>query len=462
MSTRVDLVITGAEVITGGYGPFIADVAIADGKIAGISMPGSMHGAEQIDARSLVLLPGAVDLHVHLRDPGLEHKETFADGTAAAACGGVTTVCDMPNTRPPVINVERFEAKRKIAQAQAHVDFGLWAGGMKLDEFRGLQAEGALGLKIYMNRSHRADDPYTSELSMPDGDALRDTLARCAELDMLAAVHVCNHEAEAAERARLSSVTRTDAKAVCRSYRNEGALDGLSRVIEAARVTGARVHIAHVSLAPITALGLVEQARCQGVAITCESGPPALLEADLDRLGVFGVPFAFPPEEAAAYWDAIRDGLIDAIATDHAPHTRAEKEAGNDDVWAAPPGYPGVETSLPLMLDAALRGNFTLARLVEVMSTGPARIANLPRKGSIAVGADADLVLVDPNGEHVVDENLLHSKAGWSPFHGRALRGRLVRTILRGQTIAADGQLLEIAPSGRQVAPEPRKAATSS
>jgi dihydroorotase len=273
-------------------------------------------------------------------------------------------------------------------------------------------------------------------------------------------VHVADHEREASARAELSAMGSTDARLVVRSYRSDGVLAGLARVLAAARATATPVHIAHASLAPTTAIDLIAEARRDGIRVTAECGPPALHEDELDHLGVYGVPFAFPPGEVEFYWAALADGRIDLVATDHAPHTRADKDLGRENVWDAPPGYPGVETSLPLMVDAVLGGRLDWARLVQLTSAAPARLCGLERKGAIRPGMDADLVVIDPGGSSVVEVDRLHSRAGWSPFEGRRLAGRITATYLRGRLVAADSDLVAPEAAGRFLAPQSRPTAT--
>ena len=452
------LLIAGGTVVLPG-GPVRADVAVRDGVISAVGEPGTLTADEVVDARDHVVLPGAIDVHVHFRQPGFESKEDFGTGSAAAACGGVTTVCDMPNTHPPVTTAERFRAKRELVSGTSHVDFALWAGGTDLQELPAMAALGAVGVKVYMNRSRRVDDPYAAELSMPDDDTLRAVFQSSGALGRPVAVHVADHEQEARVRAELRAVSISDARLVCRSYRSAGVLDGLDRVLAAAMDTGCRVHIAHASLAPVSAIDAIAAARRSGARVTAECSPPALLENDLDRLGVRGVPFAFPPEDAAYYWTALADGRIDLVATDHAPHSSSDKDLGRHDVWAAPPGYPGVETSLPLMVDAVLGGRLSWQRLTELMSAAPARLCGLRTKGAIAPGADADLVVVDPRATTTVDAERLHSKAGWSPYDGRRLAGALVATYLRGRPVAQDGELVPGPPAGRFLTPTPEEPA---
>jgi dihydroorotase len=447
----LDLVIANGEVVTPA-GREHADVGVRDGRIADIGSAGTVTADQRIDARGLLVLPGAIDMHVHLREPGLERKEDAWHGTRAAAAGGVTLVADMPNTVPPVASADVLTAKARRIADSAWVDVALWAGGTDVAAFAGMQAAGAIGLKVYMTRSLRASDPYSDALAMPDDDTFREVLRESARLGWPVAVHVCDPELEAAERERLRRLAHDDARLVCRALRGPGAAVALRRVLDLADETGARVHIAHISLAPAASVDVLRLARSRGSAVTCELAPPALAEDELVRIGSLGTPFAFPPHECEFYWQALADGTIDCVATDHAPHTRDDKLA-TPDAWSAPTGYPSVETSLPLMIDAALAGRMSLERVVELTAAAPARILGLEHKGELAVGADADIALVDAGARTVVDERRLHSKAGWSPFHGRSLAGRIVATLLRGVVVARDGEIVGEHPSGRIVQP---------
>lgn len=448
----LDLVVRNGRVALPS-GLAAVDVGVTDGRVAVIGEPGTVRAEDAIDARGQLVLPGAVDMHVHFRDPGLEHKEDFDHGTAAAACGGVTTVCDMPNTRPPVVTGERFEAKVRQVAPKAWVDFGLWAGGTAVDELSRMAAAGAVGLKVYMNRPRTAGDPYSNELSMPDDAVFMAVLRASAEIGWPVSVHVASPAIDHARAEELRGRAPDDAGAVCHSYRAPASVEALHRLLLFTELTGARTHVAHVSLNHVAFLDVLAEARGRGRRFTVEVAPPALDTDELGRLGARGVPLAHAKDERARYWRALAEGLVDAVATDHAPHTRSEKDT---DVWLAPPGYPGVETSYALVLDAALGGRLTLERAVEVMAAAPARILGLGAKGVIAPGRDADLVLVDPGGEWVVDEAALRSKAGWSPYHGRRLRGAFRATLLRGRLVARDRALVAAAPSGRMAARVPR------
>ncbi len=447
---------TGQTVLRGALcvlpsGAQVADIAIFDGVITAIGKLGCLSGNEVIDLDGLVLMPGAVDMHVHFRDPGFSHKEDFAHGTAAAACGGVTTVIDMPNTDPPVTTPARLKEKIAHVAEQAHVDYGFWAGGRRTGDFAAMAEAGAIGLKIYMVASAREDDPYTGALSVEDDATLLACLRRSAEIGWTVSVHVDNPALARVRREELQALGRRDVMAYHESLGGTPSLEAIRRLILLAKEAGTRLHIAHISLTSPACVEEVRQARQAGQDVTAESLPPLLSLHEAERLGPIAIPHIWDSSEQRAYMSAIIDGTIDSVATDHAPHRLAEKLRGREDIWLTPPGYPGIETSLPLMLDVALAGEMTLERLAEVMATAPARRLGLPTKGAILPGMDADLVVIDPSGSWIIDEQNLHSKAGWSPFHGRRLQGRLVRTMLRGTVVAEDGELVKGQSIGRMV-----------
>jgi dihydroorotase len=213
------------------------------------------------------------------------------------------------------------------------------------------------------------------------------------------------------------------------------------------------VHIAHVNHATLPVLDLVCRARRAGQRVTSESAPPVLNLDDLDRLGPLAVSFSMSDEENAAYWQAIRDGTIDAIATDHAPHTLEEKRRGAHDIWEAPTGYPADETTLPLMLTEVAAGRLSLRRMLEVCCAAPARLLSLPAKGHIAIGHDADLVLVDPAARYRLAAASLHYRVGWTPFEGKEVQGRVLATFVRGRAVVRDGALVAAPGTGRLVRP---------
>jgi dihydroorotase-like cyclic amidohydrolase len=365
----------------------------------------------------------------------------------------------MPSTRPPVVSAAALRAKAELVAPSAWVDFALWAGGTDVAQFEAMARAGAAGLKVYMVTSPGFERLYT-----PDDATLRRVLAAAAALGWTVAVHAGDHAAMERERAALRAAGRRDARAVIELQYGQASIDGLRRVLRAAADLGVRLHVAHLSVFGTRALDEVLAHRARGFAATAETCVPALGLDDLDRLGVYALPTAFDDATRERYWTALAAGEVDAIATDHAPHTRADKEPGTHDAFAAPPGYPALQLSVPLAFDAVLAGRLPLARMVDATATRPAAILGLPRKGRIAPGYDADLILLDPDAAWVVDERALHSKVGWSPFHGRRLRGRIDRTYLRGRLVAAEGAVVG-EPAGRLVQaptrpPDPQVAST--
>lgn len=444
MARIADVVIRGGTLLDANQQERQADLLIAGEQIVAVQETGSGRGHEAIDATGLVVVPGAVDMHVHLREPGLTHKEDVDTGTRAAACGGITTVCDMPNTIPPVTTSARLRDKMRIIEPSCWVDVGLWAGGTLPDELERMRADGAVGVKIYMVKGAGFDELYTG-----DDATLRAVLDTVAHLNWFACAHVGDDDVTGRERDALIRSGRRDPWAFVELQRGDGSILGLRRFLDAASCLSVRAHVAHLSVFGVAALEVVRAYREAGLQVTVESCVPALSTADLDRVGVFGLATALDDEAADVYWSALATGEIDAIATDHAPHTRAEKEPGMHDVWAAPPGHPALETSLPLAFDAVLRGRLLLARMVDAMARKPASLLRLPRKGQLSAGFDADLVLLDPSASWRVDESSLHSKVGWSPFHGRELRGRVHSTFLRGRLVARGGEIVGESPTGR-------------
>jgi dihydroorotase (multifunctional complex type) len=431
-------VLRGGRLLRAEADPEVVDLVIDGERVAAVEPVGTADAGPVLDAAGLDVLPGAIDLHVHLRDPGQTHKETVETGTAAAAAGGTTLVCDMPSTQPQVTTVDRYLDKRRSWAGRAAVDFALWAGGTDPDRLRGMAAAGAIGVKIYM-----ATAPGFEELYSPDDATVRRVLRTSAEIGWAVAVHAGDQASSDAHRAALIAAGRTDPAAVLEVTRGPGNLAGLRAVLAAAGELGTPVHLAHLSAYGTAALDEFRRARAGHPGLTAETCVPALSEEeDLVRQGVYALPTVFSADARRRWLAALADGGIDAIATDHAPHTRAEKERGRDDAWQAPPGYPALETSLPLAYDALLAGWLGPRRLVDAVAGAPARILGLHHKGRLAPGCDADLVLFDPAGSWRVDQAGMHSKVGWSPLHGRTLRGRLVATYLRGRPVAHGREIL--------------------
>jgi dihydroorotase (multifunctional complex type) len=420
------ILIRNAQVVS-ATGVKKADILIQDDRFVKIAREMTMPAdAEIIEAQGWLALPGLVDIHVHLREPGGEHKEDFYSGTCAALAGGVTTVLGMPNTTPPITDEASLEAALGLAARKAVCDFGLYLGATRDNVATAARVERAVGLKLYMGSStgsllvDRFEDQYAHLAAWPP--------------DRIVAVHAENEEAVqyfAARGQRRPSV--------CAAIET-------ARAIMMAQSLERPVHLCHLSTA--LEIQMVKDAKQRGEPVTCEVTPHHLfLASEIEQhLGARGM--VNPPLRSATDAHALWDNLefVDAIATDHAPHTLDEKAS------ATPPsGVPGLETMLPLLLTAVQQKQLGWTDLVRLTSTSPAQLFNLSGKGRIAAGYDADLVLVDPEIQWTISGKDLLTRCGWTPFEGWRARGKVMRVYLRGQLAFDEGQVLIAPGTGRPV-----------
>ena len=444
-------------VICGGmvaseYGTFRADIVVRDGRIAGLVDCADDVIGERIDATSMVIFPGGIDMHTHLREPSRIEREGFAYGTAAAAAGGITTVIEMPQADPIVSDVASLRYKRELASRGAITDFGLYAAaiGQPPADLAALRDEGALAFKAFLC----ASSPGYPRL---DDAGLLDCLHALRALNALLIVHAENNDLLQAGLARMAAEGRTDPLAHAESRPPIVETEAVARAIHLAVQSGARLHVAHVSTAG--AARAVGAARAAGASITCETCPQYLLLdlSDLERLGPFArcAPALRERAEVEALWSLVADGTVSAICSDHSPYTVAEKEEGYADIFRAPLGLNVIQVMLPGIVDDGIhRRGLSWTRFASLSAAGPARILDLyPTTGSIRVGADADLAIWDLNQEWEVRREDLLSRHPWTPLEGRRLRGRVIRTIRRGQTIYADGAICAPPGSGHFLRP---------
>jgi dihydroorotase len=432
----VDLLVRGGTLVTPRWTDE-ADVGIVDQKIAAIGAPGTFGDrAERVlDAGGRYVLPGLIDEHVHFREPGLEYKEDFGSGSRAAVMGGVTTVLEMPNTVPPTSAATLVREKQRLAEAKAYCDFGLYGLLVQdsVEHLAPMAEAGVVGFKCFLGRS-------TGEITPPDDGRLLEALAIVARLGLRCGFHAENDQILQHRIGVLRSAGRTDALAHLDSRPVVAEVEAIQRAALFASVTRASIHIFHLSSRE--GLETIEAWRRKGVDITCEVTPQhCFLSADqMHSLG--SMLRINPPIREAGHGGVLlaglRDGRIDAIGTDHSPHTREEKL--HDNIWQAVSGFAGVELSLRLFLTY---GEMSLQQLVRAMSEAPARAWGLyPRKGALAVGSDADLTIVDLDVEDVVDSRRLHGKNNLTPFEGQRTRGGAVATLVRGQIVMQDGELI--------------------
>lgn len=437
MSERFDLVLRGGEVVTPG-GRAQADLGVRGGRIAAIGTLAADAGRESLDCAGLTVLPGVIDSQVHFREPGLEHKEDLATGTAAAALGGVTAVFEMPNTSPPTVRPADLAEKCRRAKGRAWVDIAFYLGAAAESVETLAEAErlpGCAGVKLFMGSS-------TGSLLVADDATIARVLANGSRR---LAVHA---EDEVRLKERFTLVAGGADPSRHPDWRDvDCALTATRRLLALAEGVRRRVHVLHVS----TADELAVLAEHRDIA-TVEVTPQHLTLAAPECYRALGTLAQMnPPIRDArhrdALWQAVAAGLVDCLGSDHAPHTREEKARPYPQ---SPSGMPGVQTLVPLMLDHVAAGRLTLERLVDLTSAGPARIFGIAGRGRIALGYRADFTVVDLGARRTITNGWIASRCGWTPFDGVRVRGWPVATIVGGRVVMREGQL-QGAPAGEAV-----------
>ena len=424
-----DLLIRGGTCVT-PWGTEAIDLGIRDGRIAALATPAGATAEAVIDAAGLHVLPGLIDSHVHLRDPGDPAVETIETGTRAAVLGGIATLFDMPNTVPPIADTERLAWKRDYVAGRSWCDIGLYVAGTKanIDALAALErAPGVCAVKVFAGSS-------TAALMIED-DAHLERAMRAGHRRM--AFH---SEDEDRLQARKPLFSRGQPYRTHMEWRDpECAFLGTRRLMALARKTGRATHILHVSTAE--ELAYLRDFRDVATVEVLVNHLTQVAPDCYDTLGGFGVmnsPIRDERHRAAA-WAAVRDGTVDTISSDHAPHARAAKERPWPD---CPAGLTGVQTLVPIMLDHVAAGRLPLARLVDLMAAGPARVYGLRGKGRIAAGYDADFTLVDLKARRRIEESWIVSPCGWTPFAGTEVTGWPVATLVRGHLVMRDDAVL--------------------
>ena len=418
-----DLVIKGATLVSSKERQLM-DVAIMGHKIVKIDrkLP-DVHGADTLQAEGMILIPGVIDSQVHFRDPGSEHKEDFETGGRAAAMGGITTILDMPNTHPSTTTPKRMEEKFQLAQKKCMVNFGLFVGatGDNISDIKKcLEKEYCHGIKIFLGSS-------TGDLLLYDPPKLMQIFQECP---FPIAVH---SESEAILQSRIGvrdSATSAHAHPLWRN--EESALESTQMILDLARRSNRKIHVLHISTA--SEMEYLEQNKEH---CTVEVTPQhlTLYAPDCyDRLGTYAQmnPPIRESHHREALWQGIQNGTVDVIGSDHAPHTRSEKDIPYP---GSPSGMPGVQTLLPIMLEHCHQGKITLEKLVELVCENPAKLYNLNGKGFVQEGYDADLTLIDPHQVHTITNEEQESRTGWTPFDGNRVTGMPVATIVQGKIV---------------------------
>ncbi len=407
---NLSLVLTNCQIVS-STGVSAGTIAVSGERIHAILPPSEVPPAETVvDGEGNYVFPGLIDTHVHFRTPGAEYKEDWKTGSRAAAAGGVTTVVDMPNTNPPTTTAVRLEEKRTLVHKESIVDYGFFLGVDPKDPSLPSPLPPSIaGVKVYL-------DVTTGGMVISDPDALASIFSAPARFALHAEGQSCAL-----------------------------ALSLLSR-------TSNPTHVCHVSKKE--EVELIQTYKRQGMRLSAETTPHHLFltRTDADTLKGYGImkPPLAEPRDQRALWDAIRNGAIDSIATDHAPHTRSEKESP-----APPYGVPGLETTLPLLITAALKGDLEFKHIALLAAERPAHIFGIRNKGSIAPGNDADFVIVDMRQRRRVRGERLHTKCGWSPFEGWELYGWPLATFVRGRMVYKHGDICAPEGWGKEISYKP-------
>jgi len=418
-------------------------LAINEGKIFKIAKEANMPKAEtKIDLENLLVLPGLIDVHVHLRDEGKAYKEDFYSGTAAAAAGGITTVLDMPNNKPVTMSIEALRRRMEIAGRQILVNVGFYSEFPKdMKETEEIIREGAVTFKLFMGEQ-------IGGLNIDDDRALLEAFQIVSKLRVPVAVHAEDKTTSKKVEDELKRDNCNDVEAFLKAHSENVEVTAVKRLLKIAEQTGVHVHFCHISTE--NGLKAIIDGKKSGIKITCETTPHHLFLSvdDLRRIGTLAL--TTPPirenHHIAALWDGIKNGWINILASDHAPHTLGEKKA--ESVWDVKVGVPGLETTLPLLLTEVKHERLSITDIVRLMSGSPAEIFGLKGRGFLKEGNNADLIVVDLDVKHKIDASKFHSKAKYSPFNGWNVEGKPVKTFVGGRLIMDDGEIVAEAGSG--------------
>lgn len=450
------VLLRGGSVVTPG-GILDADVLIQGEKIAALSTSESTTSAEEVvDVSGLTILPGGVDTHSHLREPGYGEKEDITAGTRAAAAGGYTTVVGMPNVQPPTTTVADYKAALELYASKAIVDFNHNPTATNLREVQGLADAGALGFKVFMITDRGTDYPHMPGLGTHDHGRLLEIAEAVAKTGLPLMVHPHDQALADLINQRFWDRGQVDFRGWARA--RVLPYDGLiwnsatALMLQIQRATGVHLHVLHINNRG--AIDLIREAKRRGQRVTAEMNPQAVtLYNDwrrIEQLGPYACGYWVGDDATDHLWSALIDGTIDVLGTDHAPHTKAEKEIGWTDGWQSPSGVPALQETLSLFLTEVNAGRITIERFVELFSSGPAKIFGLyPRKGAIQVRSYADLAAVDLSMKDTIRTQDMHTKCGWTSYDGRVVQGVPIHTLVRGRFVMRDRKVIGRAGDGK-------------
>lgn len=455
----LDTRITGGRVVTPS-GTHDLDVLIDAGRIVGLVTPETGTGidAEVIDARGLTVLPGMVDVHVHTREPGYTHKEDIYTTGLQAAAGGVTTIFGMPNLDPPTTDSKTLAQVFELYEQKSIVDYNHNPAPTTLGDIQAMAEAGIRAFKIYMVVDTGRTYPHPAGTGMHDHGHLLEMMDLIAPTGKRFIIHPHDQsvmdylEGQVLARGENTPQGYAQAYAAREGVIWDTAIDVVLRLAESAQCP---IHIAHMQTR--RSIDAVRRAKARGVDVTCEVNHWALFLStwhDVETLGPYALSYWVPDDAREAVWEGLRDGTIDVYSSDHAPHTREEKEIGWTKMWSSHTGTPGLQFLYPLLLDAAAAGKVPLGRAIDAACHQPAKKFGLAGvKGEIETGCDADLVFAAFGAPWTITDDEVLSRCGWTPYNGRSCNVRIESTMLRGKFIYRDGKVVGEAGNGRLAAP---------
>jgi dihydroorotase (multifunctional complex type) len=454
----MDTLIKNGLLIT-SKGRVKTSIGIKDGMIAGLYGVGQEPAAtETIDASGLAVLPGVIDMHSHHRqgsEPGFEYKDTIYTSTQQCAAGGVTTSVAMPNVTPPPNSVALLKKQFAIYEKDAIVDWNFNPAPTIAEEIPFLAEQGIASFKIFMVVDTGRSYPHMPGIGVHDHGKLLEIMQACKKANLPLMVHPHDQALMDSIEKEYWERQQRDALAYAKAYAaHDGVIweTAIATLLRLQKASGCHLHILHTQTTG--SVDMIRQAKRAGQKVTCEINPWALfLGCDwsaIERLGSYALSYWVPEKNVPSLWEGLNDGTIDIVATDHAPHTREEKEIGWKDGWKAHTGTPSTQFYVSMFLTAALEGKIKLERVVEATSTAPARIFGIEKKGDVVPGYHADLVLVDLDKEYEIKDDDVLSLTGWSPYAGRKFKAKPVRTIVRGRTVYKDGKVVGEKGWGKQ------------
>ena len=455
----VDLVLKGGMVVTEG-GPVQADVAVEGGIIVGLTAAGAGPQARRtVDVTGMYVLPGVIDTHSHHREPGYTHKEDIITGTSASAAGGVTVSSAMPNVYPPPTTPEILRDMFALYEKKSMIDYNINAASSNLEAIPELAKMGIMSFKIFMVVDTGRDYPHMPGIGIHDHGKLLKMCQAIQKTGLPIMIHPHDQAMMNVIEQEYWDRGERDFRAYAKAY---SAMDGViwdtavGVLLRIQQATGVHLHLLHIQTGQC--VEMIKAARAQGRPVTSEVNPWTLWLgndwANVERLGSYALSYYVERHHYEAVWKGLMDGTLDMIATDHAPHTREEKEPGWTNGWKAHTGTPSAQEYVSMLMTDVNDGKLTIKKAVELLSENPAKVFKLyPKKGAIRIGADADFAVIDMNAELTLNNERVVSKCGWTPYAGKKVKGLPVHTIVRGKFVFEDGKLVGEPGRGQKASP---------